>query len=348
VSVTQYGNGITSYLPAYDGNGNVMAMVRADTGSVEARYDYSPYGQTLTSTGSYAQENPFRFSTKYCDNETGLLYFGYRYYNSEMGRWVTRDPLEEMGGLNLYGFLCGDILDGVDYLGFGGYKLGEQRPPYPDEWWITYSNTNYNSETHTAALTAWVLSIIAKCKVALGGALATGMDHAYAGMSHYLANTGTNFTINYADFLTDDSESLRQAKKELADTIAWIEAHWHEIERSTVPSIVNVQQYTGKSSVTNWNGLVHEYYYWARAIQITSWCNDGKRYYGMKWDLFLEDFYDWDPRQDDVLIMHFLWPPEVSYLHYYGKAKTYRVLGTFGKPIIWKEGEENKALDLIP
>jgi RHS repeat-associated protein len=96
VSVTQYGNGITSYLPAYDANGNVMAMIRADTGTVEARYDYSPFGRTFTSTGSYAASNPIRFSTKYCDNETGLLYFGYRYYNNEMGRWVTRDPIEEV------------------------------------------------------------------------------------------------------------------------------------------------------------------------------------------------------------------------------------------------------------
>jgi hypothetical protein len=63
VAVTQYGNGITSYLPAYDANGNVMAMVRADTGTVEACYDNSPFGQTLTSTGSCASTNPFRLAT---------------------------------------------------------------------------------------------------------------------------------------------------------------------------------------------------------------------------------------------------------------------------------------------
>jgi RHS repeat-associated protein len=129
VSVTQYGDNITTYLPAYDGNGNVMAMVRADTGSVEARYDYSPYGQTLTSTGSYAVSNPFRFSTKYNDSETGLLYFGYRYYNSEMGRWVTRDPIGELGGRNVYAFISNNILSKYDLLGLADCKCGDKTEP---------------------------------------------------------------------------------------------------------------------------------------------------------------------------------------------------------------------------
>jgi RHS repeat-associated protein len=49
--------------------------------------------------------NPFRFSTKYQDDETGLLYYGYRYYNSSTGRWLSRDPIGEQGSLNLYLFV---------------------------------------------------------------------------------------------------------------------------------------------------------------------------------------------------------------------------------------------------
>ena len=44
-----------------------------------------------------AKANPFRFSTKYQDDETDLLYYGYRYYNASTGRWISRDPLEEAG-----------------------------------------------------------------------------------------------------------------------------------------------------------------------------------------------------------------------------------------------------------
>lgn len=47
----------------------------------------------------------FRFSTKYQDDESDLLYYGYRYYNASTGRWLSRDPSGEKGGLNLYGFV---------------------------------------------------------------------------------------------------------------------------------------------------------------------------------------------------------------------------------------------------
>ena len=48
-----------------------------------------------------------RFSTKYFDSETGLYYYGYRFYSPQLMRWLNRDPIGEEGGLNLYGF-CGN------------------------------------------------------------------------------------------------------------------------------------------------------------------------------------------------------------------------------------------------
>jgi RHS repeat-associated protein len=64
-----------------------------------------------------AKSNPFLFSTKYYDWETGLYYYGYRYYDPSMGRWPNRDPLGEAGGWNLYGFVVNDPLGYVDVLG---------------------------------------------------------------------------------------------------------------------------------------------------------------------------------------------------------------------------------------
>jgi RHS repeat-associated protein len=61
--------------------------------------------------------NPFRFSTKYLDQETGLLYYGYRYYQPESGRWLGRDPIHERGGKNLYGFVNNDSIRLTDRLG---------------------------------------------------------------------------------------------------------------------------------------------------------------------------------------------------------------------------------------
>ena len=95
----------TRYFACYDGNGNVKALVNANDGSVSANYDYGPFGELLRSTGPKAKANPFRFSTKYQDNESDLVYYGYRSYNPSAGRWLSRDPIGERGGVNPYAFV---------------------------------------------------------------------------------------------------------------------------------------------------------------------------------------------------------------------------------------------------
>jgi RHS repeat-associated protein len=62
-----------------------------------------------------AKLNPFRFSTKYQDDETDLLYYGYRYEKD--GRWLSRDPVEEKGGLSLYAFVNNAPVALIDALG---------------------------------------------------------------------------------------------------------------------------------------------------------------------------------------------------------------------------------------
>ena len=108
---------VSWHLAVADGNGNVTALVDAATGTVSGRYEYGAFGEPLRASGPAAGLNPFRFSTKYQDEETGFLYYGYRYYNALTGRWLSRDPLEEEGGLNLYGFNKNDAIRFTDYLG---------------------------------------------------------------------------------------------------------------------------------------------------------------------------------------------------------------------------------------
>ena len=106
----------TWYFPLYDNNGNVTDYV-SETGEVVASYAYDAFGRTLSATGSMASVFPFRFSTKYYDAETGLYYYGYRYYSRELGRWITRDPIEEDGGDNLYAFCGNNSLVKCDFMG---------------------------------------------------------------------------------------------------------------------------------------------------------------------------------------------------------------------------------------
>ncbi|HTB81964.1 MAG TPA: RHS repeat-associated core domain-containing protein [Opitutaceae bacterium] len=105
------------YQAAYDGNGNLTALTSEATGQIQAAYEYDAYGNAVRASGSYAKENPFRFSTKYQDVETGLLYYGNRYYSSSLGRFINQDPSEEGGGINLYGFTTNNPVNDWDYLG---------------------------------------------------------------------------------------------------------------------------------------------------------------------------------------------------------------------------------------
>ena len=68
---------------------------------------YDPYGNLVESDGTLADRFSFGFSTKYRDRETGLVAYQRRFYSPGLGRWINRDPIEEEGGENLYGF-CGN------------------------------------------------------------------------------------------------------------------------------------------------------------------------------------------------------------------------------------------------
>ncbi|MDR3564042.1 MAG: RHS repeat-associated core domain-containing protein [Negativicutes bacterium] len=76
-----------------------------------------PFGEVIRQTGPMAKANTFRFSTKYQDDETGLNYYGYRYYDPSTGRWPSRDPIEERGGLNIYTFAVNSPQNQIDELG---------------------------------------------------------------------------------------------------------------------------------------------------------------------------------------------------------------------------------------
>ena len=114
------------YFPLYDNNGNVTDYV-SETGEVVASYAYDAFGRTIDKSGPMADVFPFRFSTKYYDAETGLYYYGYRYYSPELGRWLTRDPIEEDGGDNLYAFCGNNGLNRFDILGAKAYYADYSR-----------------------------------------------------------------------------------------------------------------------------------------------------------------------------------------------------------------------------
>jgi RHS repeat-associated protein len=111
--------GATDYVYAYDGKGNITSVINRTAGTTVAEYEYSPFGEQIRATGSYAQLNPFRFSTQYFDIETNLVCYHRRYYDPKTGRWLSRDPIEEAGGLNMYGFVGNSPMNRWDVRGMG-------------------------------------------------------------------------------------------------------------------------------------------------------------------------------------------------------------------------------------
>lgn len=107
----------TNCFVTYDGNGNVAALVNAADGTTVANYEYGAFGEPIRMTGAMAKVNPFRFSTKCDDDESDLLYYGHRYYKPSTGTWPNRDPQQERGGLNLYGFIGNNSENIFDLLG---------------------------------------------------------------------------------------------------------------------------------------------------------------------------------------------------------------------------------------
>jgi RHS repeat-associated protein len=91
------------YIPCYDNIGNVTRYLDAN-GNAVAQYTYNAFGNIISKSGPLADFFRHRFSTKYFNAESNLYYYGYRFYSPELMRWITRDPIGEEGGVNLYAF----------------------------------------------------------------------------------------------------------------------------------------------------------------------------------------------------------------------------------------------------
>jgi RHS repeat-associated protein len=115
-----------------DGNGNVTTLV-SPSQYIVAKYLFDAFGNTLSASGSLAQANLYRFSSKETHLNSGLLDFLHRYYDPNLQRWPNRDPIEEQGGINLYEFVGNSAANRTDPVGFGfgGVWHPNQNPPRP-------------------------------------------------------------------------------------------------------------------------------------------------------------------------------------------------------------------------
>ncbi len=122
---TDYGQEIPgSPTTAYyheDGNANVTCLIYPSQ-QIAAKYLYGPFGETLSLSGPLAPFNTYRFASKEWNDRAGIYYFGRRYYDPIIIRFLNRDPLAEQGGINLYAYVANNPINEIDLLGWSDFN----------------------------------------------------------------------------------------------------------------------------------------------------------------------------------------------------------------------------------
>ncbi len=114
----------TWYTYGFDLTKNVTEVFTT-TGYIGTAYTYTPYGE-VSASGNITQ--PIQWSSEYHDVELGLVYYNYRHYNPEEGRWLRRDPMGEAGGANLCCYVRNNFKL-LDYLGLKSDSGSSQSCP---------------------------------------------------------------------------------------------------------------------------------------------------------------------------------------------------------------------------
>lgn len=131
------------YYYHFDGLGSVRAL-SDDTGNIVETYAYSPYGKIDHASNL---SNPYLYTGRRYDPETGLYYYRARYYSAELGRFLQVDPIGHAGGMNLYQYASNNPIIFVDPFG-----LCEHAP-----WWERIVPDAFTISISGAGFTPWVI-----------------------------------------------------------------------------------------------------------------------------------------------------------------------------------------------
>jgi RHS repeat-associated protein len=117
-------NGSTCYHA--DAAGNITALTDANQ-NIVARYEYDAFGRLIGFWGTMGPVNRMRFSSKRHVTQADLYDFGYRWYPPNLQRWLTRDPLGIIAGLNPYTFSGNGSINQIDPYGHANWftRLGD-------------------------------------------------------------------------------------------------------------------------------------------------------------------------------------------------------------------------------
>jgi RHS repeat-associated protein len=145
-------SGGSSYYEA-DGLGSVTSL-SSSTDTLANTYTYDSFGNVTNSTGTL--RNPFQYTGREFDQETGINYYRARYYDPASGRFLGEDPIWFLGGINFYPYVRNNPISRIDPLGLcptpdnPEKSCGDQAPmpptsqePYPSSYFYRGVSANW-------------------------------------------------------------------------------------------------------------------------------------------------------------------------------------------------------------
>jgi RHS repeat-associated protein len=126
------GNWTTNNFYHADGSGNITRLFSTNP-VVFINIAYDPFGNIILSSAHLLNSaNPYGFSSKEGLQNSAMRYYGYRFYDPNLQRWINRDPIQERGNLNLYSFAQNMVPNMVDKLGLQVVPPGVAPFPGPN------------------------------------------------------------------------------------------------------------------------------------------------------------------------------------------------------------------------
>ena len=115
-----FSEGTSDYFYTRDHLGSVREVIASDGTTIESRYNYDIWGNVTRIAGTGA-ESDFRYTGHFYYEGSGLHLAQYRAYDSELGRWLSRDPAGFIDGPNLYAYVLNNPVLYYDPTGLSFY-----------------------------------------------------------------------------------------------------------------------------------------------------------------------------------------------------------------------------------
>lgn len=103
----------TSYYDA-DGLGSITSL-SSSAGALANTYTYDSFGKLTASTGTIT--NPFQYTARELDSQTGIYEYRARYYDQSVGRFISEDPIQFKGGIDFYAYVMNSPTNRTDPTG---------------------------------------------------------------------------------------------------------------------------------------------------------------------------------------------------------------------------------------